>query len=339
MKQWIQTLKQRLIEGGEITAEEASRLIGISGQEDLDALRAAAHEITIHFHGRVPGICALVNAKSYLCAEDCGFCAQSVRYRTGASRYPLLSADKVLKTARRAETLGVKRFCVVTSGDALSDEEFEKIVEIFRCLGRETSLELDGSLGFLTPERIARLKSAGVKRLNSNLQTSPEFYPAIVSTHSYGHRIEALGHLKEGGMEICSGGILGMGETSGDRIQMAFELKKIKPRCLPVNILDPRPGTPLEGRPRADAGDVLKTIAVFRFIHPQAIIKLAGGKDANLSFEDQKKALRGGANGLIAGGYLTTSGNPMEKDFSLLKQAGYTVPTPGLPVSSPCPSA
>jgi len=322
-KALIDTLKRRVLDGGEVTFDEAMQLIEIEKGEDLDSLLEAAREITFHFNSTEPGLCSLINAKSYLCAEDCGFCAQSVRFDTRVNRYQLMPPEEVVKAAKEFEKKGAKNFCVVTSGGELNDKEFEQIIEIYRRLKTETSMNLDGSLGFVTPERVKRLKEAGVRRFNDNLQSSREFYPKIVSTHSYDKRLETLQMLQNGDMEICSGGILGMGETREDRVKLAFELKPYRPHCLPMNILNPRPGTPLENQPVPDPLEMIKTIAVFRFIHPQSNIKLAGGREVNLGPHYQEKALRGGANGLIIGGYLTTQGNPIHEDFEMLKRAGF----------------
>jgi biotin synthase len=239
-----------------------------------------------------------------------------------------MSTEQVVIAAKDFEKKGAKNFCVVTSGGELSDKEFEQIIEIYHRLKAETSMNLDGSLGFMTPERIQRLKETGVRRFNDNLQSSREFYPKIVTTHTYDKRLETLQMLQDGNMEICSGGILGMGETREDRIKLAFELKPFAPHCLPMNVLNPRPGTPLENEPAPDPMEMVKTIAVFRFIHPKANIKLAGGREVNLGSHYQEKALKGGANGLIIGGYLTTEGNPMREDFEMLKRAGFKAPAP-----------
>lgn len=323
MKEFINRLKQHVLEGGEINFDEAIQLIEIEKEDEIDCLLEAAREITFHFNSKEPGLCSLINAKSYLCGEDCGFCAQSVRFDTRVNRYQLMSPDEVVKAAKEFEKKGAKNFCVVTSGGELSDKEFEQIIEIYRRLKAETSMNLDGSLGFVTPEKVQRLKEIGVRRFNDNLQSSREFYPQIVSTHTYDKRLETLRMLQEGNMEICSGGILGMGETREDRVKLAFELKPFKPHCLPMNILNPRPGTPLENQPAPDPLEMIKTIAVFRFIHPKANIKLAGGREVSLGTHYQEKALCGGANGLIIGGYLTTSGNPIHEDFEMLKRAGF----------------
>ena len=334
MKAFIESLKDRVLSGGEIEFAEALRLIEIENPDELQALLEAAREITFHFNSREPGLCSLINAKSYLCAEDCGFCSQSVRFDTRVDRYQLMPAAEVIAAAKEFEKKGTQNFCVVTSGGELTDHEFEHILEIYRQLKKETRLNLDGSLGFLTPERIQRLKEAGVRRFNDNLQSSREFYPKIVTTHSYDKRLETLRLLQEGNMEICSGGILGMGETREDRVKLAFELKPFAPHCLPMNILNPRPGTPLENQPAPDPVEMVKTIAVFRFIHPKANIKLAGGREINLGASYQEMALKGGANGLIIGGYLTTSANPIHEDFQMLKRAGFEpAPPKNLPAA------
>lgn len=330
-REWIDGLKERVLEGDEISYDEALGLMELNEPKDLEALLESAREITHHFNSSKPGLCTLLNAKSYLCGEDCGFCAQSVRFDTHAERYLLMEPEKVVEAAKRAEKLGAENFCIVTSGAAPSEAEFEKIVIILKRLSEESRLNLDASLGFITQDQARRLKEAGLRRFNHNLQSSREFYPQIVSTHSYDRRLETIRSLLEGGLELCSGGILGMGETREDRVKLAFELKPHQPHCIPINVLNPRPGTPLEHQPKPDPREVLKTIAVFRFIHPRANIKLAGGREVNLTAQEQERALRGGANGLILGGYLTTSGNPVQEDFQMLERAGFDLSTPSHP--------
>lgn len=321
----IDELKNRVLSGGEVAFEEAMELVRIeNGTPEFKRLLEAAREITFRFNSSEPGLCSLVNAKSYLCGEDCGFCSQSVRYDTRVNRYKLMSVDEVVEAAKEFEKRGVQNFCIVTSGGELNDEEFDRVIEMFKRLGEETDMNIDGSLGFLTPERVKRLKEAGLRRFNNNLQTSREFYPKIVSTHTYDKRVETLKMLQDGNIEICSGGLLGMGETREDRIRLAFELKPYTPHCLPMNILNPRPGTPLENQPKPDPLEMVKTIAVYRFIHPKSNIKLAGGREINLGDFYQEMALQGGANGLIIGGYLTVEGNPMQKDFEMLARSGFT---------------
>lgn len=323
MNAFIQELKSRVLAGGTVSFDEALRLISIEDVATLDLLLEAAREITAKYCPRKPDLCSLVNAKSYLCSEDCGFCSQSSHYKTGVKRYPLMKPEEVLAEAQKAEKNGVGSFCVVTSGETLNTTEFEQVLATFRLLSAETSLRLDGSLGNLTAEQIRKLREAGMRRFNHNLQCSREFYPEIVSTHTYDKRMETLKFLDENGVEVCSGGIFGMGETREDRIRLAFELKPFDLHCLPINILNPRPGTPLEERPPIDPGEVVKTVAIFRFIHPKANIKLAGGRELSLGVYFQEKALQGGANGFVVGGYLTTTGNPLKEDLDMLKRSGF----------------
>jgi len=231
--------------------------------------------------------------------------------------------EEILKEAKKSEACGIQSFCVVTSGETLHDDEFEQVLATFRLLNDKTNLRLDGSLGNLTSEQLRKLRAAGMRRFNHNLQCSREFYPKIVSTHTYDERKETLKFLEGNDVEICSGGIFGMGETQEDRIRLAFELKPYKLHCLPINILNPRPGTPLEGQTAPEPEEIVKMVAIYRFIHPHANIKLAGGREMNLGVYFQEKALRGGANGFVVGGYLTTAGNPLEEDFSMLARAGF----------------
>jgi biotin synthase len=325
MKAFIQELKHRVLAGGSITRDEALRLSSIEDPTTLDLLLDAAHEITAKFRPPQPDLCSLVNAKSYLCSEDCGFCSQSSHYETGVKRYPLMTPEEILKEARKSEANGVQSFCVVTSGETLNDAEFERVLATFRLLNEKTHLRLDGSLGNLTAGQIRKLRAAGMRRFNHNLQCSREFYPKIVSTHTYDERKETLKFLAENGVEVCSGGIFGMGETEEDRISLAFELKSFEPHCLPVNILNPRPGTPLEGRAAIAPKEIVKTIAIYRFIHPKANIKLAGGRERNLGVYFQEKVLCGGANGFVVGGYLTTTGNPLQEDLDMLRRSGFSM--------------
>lgn len=325
MNDFIQELKSRVLAERDVTFDEALRLSAIKDPAALDLLLSAAYAITLRFRPAQADLCALVNAKSYLCSEDCGFCSQSSHYKTGVKRYPLMSPEKILEEAKKSEANGVQSFCVVTSGETLNDTEFEQVLATFRLLRRKTRLRLDGALGNLTEAQIGKLREAGMRRFNHNLQCSREFYPEIVSTHTYDERMETLKVLEKNGVEVCSGGILGMGETLEDRVRLAFELKPYKLHCLPINILNPRPGTPLERREAIDPAEVVKTIAIFRFIHPQANIKLAGGRELNLGIYFQEKALRGGANGFVVGGYLTTAGSPVQEDLDMLQRSGFSI--------------
>lgn len=319
---FLGTLKERILKGGEASREEALRLIPLEEPGEIDELIQTAGEITRSLHGPQATLCSIVNAKSGLCAEDCSFCAQSVKFSTGVKRYPFLEAEKILERAKQAERLGAHEFCVVTSGACLAPAEFEKLIEILDLLRKEISIHLDVSVGFLSLAQARRLKEAGVRRVNHNVQTSSGFYPQIVSTHSYSDRRATLSALREAGLEICSGVILGMGESREDRVEAALELQALKPECVPLNLLDPRPGTPLVGHSLLDPMEIIKTLAVYRLVLPRTNLRLAGGRRLQLG-PFQKLALRAGINGLIVGELLTTPGSPFEEDLLNLKEAGY----------------
>jgi len=323
----IDRFKQKVLQGGALTFAEAGEIMETEGEEAIRYLAAAAHAITLFFHSNQPFLCSLINAKSYLCGEDCAFCSQSVHFNTGIERFELLDADTILRAAHAAQESGARSFCVVTSGLGPSEEDFEKLIGIFERLSRETRLRIDCSIGVLTREQAVRMRAAGVKQVNHNLQTSREFYPEIVTTHDYETRRKTLSALRESGLEICSGGIFGMGESREDRLKLAFELREFHPECVPLNFLNARPGTPLERKASLKPLEAVKTVSVFRFVHPRANIKLAGGREGNLG-KYQELALRGGANGLVIGGYLTTRGNAVCADFEMLIKTGYDVRMP-----------
>lgn len=315
-------LKEKVLGQAEMTRPEALELVRLEEAGEIEELIQAAGEVTRTFHGDQAGLCSIVNAKSGLCPEDCAFCAQSLKFPTGVKRYPLLELEIILEKAKQAQQNGAHEFCVVTSGGSLTGHEFEKLLHILRCLKRELSIHLDVSVGFLSPKQALLLKEAGVRRVNHNVQTSSGFYSQIVTTHTYADRLATLQAIREGGLEICSGVILGLGETREDRIEAAFELQRFKPECVPLNLLDPRPGTPLQGSPLLDSMEIIKTVAVFRLLLPHTNLRLAGGRRLQLgSF--QRLALRAGINGLIVGELLTTSGSPLEEDLLSLKEAGY----------------
>ena len=327
MNQFITELKERILQGGSITRDEARRLIEIptSDRNTIDHLIEAAREITQKVSSIDADLCSLVNAKSGNCTEDCGFCAQSSHYQTGVNTYEMLTPEQVLASGQAAEARGVDRFCVVTAMGVLNEDQFEQVMAGFRLLQEKTKLKLEASIGGLSMERLMRLKEVGVTRINHNLETSPEYYGKIVTTHGYEDRVETLRNCREAGMEVCSGGILGMGESREDRIGLAFELAKLDIEVMPINILNARPGTLLENVEKIEPMEVIKTIAVFRFILPKACLKLGGGREVNLG-PYQELAVKAGVNGLIIGGYLTTPGGPVERDREMMEQAGYRIP-------------
>ncbi|MEW6348105.1 MAG: biotin synthase BioB [Thermodesulfobacteriota bacterium] len=322
----IASVEERILAGGALEREEGELLLDLP-DEFLLHLLAAADRIRIRFKGSFFDSCALVNARSGRCSEDCAFCAQSARYDTDAQVYGLLSAEEILSAAREAQEIGASRFCTVTSGGALSAAEFDSLMEALDLVRSEVDIALDASLGFLDDRRAQRLLRAGVTRYNHNIETCRDHYPSICTTHRFDQRLETVRVSMENGLSTCCGGIMGLGETPGQRLDMAFTLRDVGVDCVPLNILNPRPGTPLQNSLPPQPLEILKTVAIFRLVLPHATIKIAGGREKNLG-DFQAMALRSGANGMIVGGYLTTSGRAVEEDLRMIAQAGYTMERP-----------
>ncbi len=261
--------------------------------------------------------CAIVNAKSGGCPHNCSFCAQSSHHQSPIRAYPLRTAKELLEAAQAAQEAGAHRFSLVTSGARLSDKEALVLCEVIRQIRQETDLLPCASLGHITLELALQLKEAGLVRYHHNLETSPDFYPIICTTQKYEDRLATIAMARRAGLEICVGGILGLGESVQDRINLALEIKHLEPDCVPLNFLDPRPGTPLEGQPVLTPEEALTAIALFRVIMPRAILRLAGGR-ATILGDHQATALKTGINGLMIGDYLTTKGAGLEVDKHLI---------------------
>ncbi len=301
--------------------EEAKVLLG-ADRDELLLLMHTADSIRKRYCGNRMDICFLINAKSGLCPEDCKFCAQSAGYTTKCKVYPLVSVEKIVNEAKKARKAGASNFCIVISGKGPTQEEFDKIKKAIRRINRKIGIKVDCSLGSLPIGMIKDLKALGVDRYNHNIETSEDFYKNICTTHPYKSRLNMLGMLKDVGLEPCCGGIIGMGESEEERLRLIFKLKELHIRCIPVNILNPRKGTPLEGIDPPAPLEIIKTIAVFRLALPSAIIKIAGGREYALR-DLQGMAFMAGANGMIVGGYLTTKGRSVEKDLQMAKDLGF----------------
>lgn len=319
----IDSVEAKIRDGGEILRSEASILVD-TPDPHIMTLLAAADRIRIHFKGHDFDACSLISARSGRCSEDCAFCAQSARYHTDAAEYGLRPQEDFLAAAQGALEAGAHRFCTVTSGGALSEEDFAELIRSLERVRTEVDIKLDASLGFLDEERATALAAAGVTRYNHNLETSRDHYPEICTTHTYDQRVETVRTAMESGFSACSGGIIGLGETPSQRLDMAFALAELGVDCVPINILDPRPGTPLEDATSPEPLEILRTVALFRLILPRATIKIAGGREKNLG-DFQGMALRGGANGMIIGGYLTTQGRSLQDDLTMIRQAGFSI--------------
>ena len=320
----IHEVAERVLQGGKISLEEAERFIEFNTWPDVLELASAATRIREKFTGKEVDLCALVNAKSGQCAEDCKFCSQSGHYSTDVSNYALMDAEQIVERAKQAKEFGAKRFCIVTATRGLSDKDLPVICEAVRRVKEEVGILPECSLGFVTDEQLEKLKAAGMTRYNHNLETSESHFPEICTTHTYRDRLNTLRQLRKHGLEICSGGILGLGESRKERLELAFALAEMEVECAPINVLNPRPGTPLEAETPPDPMEVIKTIAVFRFILPRSKLELGGGREVNLR-DFQSLAFLAGANSLIIGGYLTTHGRRPAQDLELLKDLGFTV--------------
>ena len=286
------------------------------------ALANQANKLREEIHGAKMHLCSLINAKSGLCAEDCKFCGQSQRYNINCQTYPLLSKTAILKQIKKLKKTGTDHICIVTSGGALNQEEFAEVLETAHSITQENGLKLDCSLGRISREEAQKLKSAGVDTYNHNLETAPDYFSKICTTHSFYHRLDTVKQIKAAGLKTCCGGIIGLGETKRQRVELAFALKELAVDTVPINILNPRSGTPLEKMPLLEPLEIIRTIALFRLILPQAIIKVAGGRERNLR-DLQSLAFLSGANGMIIGGYLTTPGRVVEDDLKMIKDLGF----------------
>lgn len=319
----IESLEEKIIAAGKITRAEAQVLL-TTPDERLLHLLAAADRVRIHFKGSRFDSCSLINARSGRCSEDCAFCAQSARHGSDCQVYGLRSTEEILDAAEKSSASGISRFCTVTSGGALSASEFDALMRSLEKIRSEVDIALDASLGFLDDERTARLRAAGVSRYNHNLETSRDHYPNICTTHSWDQRVETVRTVLQSGLSACCGGIIGMGETPAQRIDLAFTLADLGVDCVPINILIPQPGTPLQDVIPPEPREILKTVAMFRLVLPQATIKIAGGREGGLG-DFQGMALRAGANGMIMGGYLTTRGRALEDDLRMIRDAGFSM--------------
>ena len=317
--EFIDSCMKKVINGNTISFDEAERLISTN---NLIKLADSANLITRKFSQDSVDVETLLNAKSGNCPEDCSFCAQSTFYETGITKYPLLPDEIILERAMEAKMNGAASFCLVCAYREPPQIEFEKICKAIERLRKEVDLDINVSLGFMTPERAKRLKSLGVKRYNHNLEASESFFSEICKTHDFADRVKTARIVKDAGLQLCCGGIIGMGETPKQRIELAFSLSALEPDEVPINILIPRKGTPKELEYCSiNLMDIIRTIAVWRFIMPKTILKIAGGRE--VYFKDNGKlALQAGANGIITGGYLTTNGNASNKDIQMIHEIG-----------------
>jgi biotin synthase len=319
----LDALGRRVIEGGSITRDEAQWLFNFESTSDIFALMAWANRIREHFKGKKIHLCSIVNAKAGACSENCSFCAQSAFHQTGSPRYGFIDPEPVLEAANEANLNNVTAVGLVAAWKGLNEGPMlEEVCDRIRELKSSGKTRPDASLGIIKSQKVAdRLKEAGLECYGHNLESSKRFFPQHCTTHTYEDRVETIGYLKKAGIKICSGGIIGMGETREDRCDLAFSLKEIGANVVPINILNPIPGTPFANLPKLPPMEILKTIACFRFILPRQEIMIAGGRTVNLR-DMQSMVFTAGASALMVGNYLTTLNQPVEKDLQMLKDLG-----------------
>lgn len=315
----VENLKQKVLSGGLITREEALSL----ADAPLEELTSAADEIRNTMCGNGFDICTIINGKCGRCSEDCKYCAQSAHYQAACpDTYPLLSTEELLKGARHNEEQGVLRYSIVTSGKRLSDREVEQVCESIRIIKQETSsIEICVSFGLLNEDQFRKIHEAGASRVHCNLESSAAYFPNVCTTHTYEEKIETLKAAKRAGLSICSGGILGLGETMADRIDMVLTARELGVKSVPMNLLNPIPGTPFEHNRKLTVEEACRCAAVFRFLIPDASIRLAGGR--GLMKDKGEACFRSGANAAISGDMLTTAGITVETDMKLIHELGF----------------
>ena len=301
------------------TKEEALQVLHAPPSETLSIVHAA-YLVRRTFHGHKVRIHVLQNAKSGACPEDCGFCSQSSKYQTPSPQYPMMEVENLVEGARKAKAAGAWKYCMVTATRGPSNRDLDVICEATRRIKSEIGVKVCTSLGLLTPEKAKRLAEAGVDRFNHNLETSERLYEKIVSTHGYQDRVQTTRYAKEAGMQVCSGGIIGMGEEDEDVVDLCFALREIGATSVPVNFLDPRPGTPFEGRPHVEPYYALRVLSLFRFVHPDVDVRAAGGRE--VTFRSLQPLVLYVANSIFTNGYLTTSGQGQNADHEMIKDMG-----------------
>ena len=319
----ISELTSRALDGGDISRDEALALFELENTADIFDLMAGANRIREHFKGNKIHLCSIVNAKAGACSENCSFCAQSAFYQTGSPRYGFVVPEPVREAAEEAHRNQVTALGIVAAWRGLNEGPMlDEVCDRVRELAASGKTRADVSLGIIKSQRVAdRLKEAGVECYGHNLESSKRFFPTVCTSHSYEERLQTIRYLKQAGIKICSGGILGMGETREDRCDLAFALKEVGAYVVPINILNPIPGTPFEKNPPLPPMEVLKTIACFRFIMPRREIMMASGRTLFLR-DMQSMVFAAGASGLMVGNYLTTLNQPAEKDLQMLKDLG-----------------
>lgn len=313
-------LADEIIYGRRLSAADD---LGVLKEAPLNELCEGADRIRAHFIGDSVDLCTIISGRNGACSENCKFCAQSAHNHTGCDVYALLEYDEIYALAASNEKAGVDRFAIVISGHSPSEGDFERIIAIYKQLRRELKLNLCASLGFLTQEQFKRLYDAGVRSYHNNIETSPKYFGNICTSHTFEDKVTNIKRAQNAGLNVCSGGIIGMGETMDDRIDMAFALANLGIKSIPVNTLIPIPGTPLENLQPLGNDEILRTIAIFKYINPEADIRLGAGR--KLIDGNGEAAFWSGASATITGDMLTTSGSTIKSDREMLTRIGREV--------------
>lgn len=319
----IAKLLKQIRSGKDLDFHQALELAHAARPEELFQV---ADSLRREIHGNTFDLCSIVNARSGRCSEDCRFCAQSGHYDADIEMYDIVDTEQAVIQAKDNDAHGVRRFSLVCAGRTASIEQIKRYGRIYRELQEKTGLLFCASMGLLTSEKAELLRSYGVERYHCNLEASRKFFPKVCTTHTWDEKVKTIKIAREAGMEICSGGIIGMGESLQNRLELAFELRELQVMSIPLNVLTPIAGTPFADLDPLPLSEILTCIAMFRFINPRAVVRLAGGR--SLMADDQYRCFTSGANGAIVGNYLTTAGNSLAEDLERIGDLGYEFPGP-----------
>lgn len=318
----VRSSLKTVLEGGSLSDDRLYALAELESKEAREELLEGAEQITARFAPRKFDSCSIVNARSGRCSENCKWCAQSAHFDTGCQSYDIVDREEARRIARHNAQQGIGRFSLVASGRSVKGKALKEMAETLRIIKEEDNIETCASMGLLTPEEMAVLKDAGIKRYHCNLETAPSYFPHLCSSHTIEDKLATIRAAKNLGLAVCSGGIIGMGESRRQRMELAVTLRLVEPVSIPINILAPIPGTPLENTEPISDEEILMTVAMFRFAHPHTELRFAGGR-ARLRRETQLKAMKIGINGGIVGDLLTTIGSTVADDKKLVEEAGY----------------
>lgn len=316
----LETVRSRVLSGEPATVDEAMLL---NEHFDTDTLCDLADEVRSRLHGNDVDTCSIVNARSGRCSEDCKWCAQAARHHTGIKEYEYISRSEALSMAEANARKGVRRFSLVTSGRKVAPADMDRFCSIYRDVAKQTDIYLCASMGLLSKEQLQQLRDAGVRRYHCNLETSASYFPQLCTTHTQADKLQTIAWAREVGLDVCCGGIIGMGETMRQRLELAEQAREAGACSIPVNILSPIKGTPLEDTPLISEDEVARSVALMRLVAPNCVLRFAGGR-ARLSPEATERILKGGMNGSLVGDMLTTLGSGIDSDYAMYSRLGFT---------------